>query len=156
MIAPGGTEVSTGVRVRIRVEIPQPNTRPLMAPMAVRVVASTRNCQRITRRVAPIALRTPISRVRSVTEIIMIATTPTPPTINPTADRTNITRKNTPVSRFHVSNSLSCVMIAKSLGRPGRRPRMARSTAVTSSMVASRSSVLGFTVRSAHSVFAFR
>ena len=29
-------------------------------------------------RVAPSALRTPISRVRSVTEIIMIATTPTP------------------------------------------------------------------------------
>ena len=42
--------------------------------------------QRMTPRVAPSALRTPISRVRSVTEIIMIATTPTPPTISPTAE----------------------------------------------------------------------
>jgi len=35
---------------------------------------------------APSALRTPISRVRSVTEIIMMATTPIPPTIKPTID----------------------------------------------------------------------
>ena len=39
----------------------------------------------------------PISRVRSVTEIIMIATTPTPPTISPMDDSTSITRKNIPV-----------------------------------------------------------
>ena len=64
--------------------------------MPVSVTASTRNCQRIVPRVAPSALRTPISRVRSVTEIIMIATTPTPPTIRPTADSTIITRKNAP------------------------------------------------------------
>ncbi len=63
----------------------------------VRVAASTRNCQRISRRLAPRALRTPISRVRSVTEIIMIATTPTPPTINPTLDSASMTRKNIPV-----------------------------------------------------------
>ena len=45
----------------------------MIAPMPVSVTASTRNCQRIVPRVAPSALRTPISRVRSVTEIIMIA-----------------------------------------------------------------------------------
>ena len=47
-------------------------------------------------RVAPSAFRTPISRVRSVTLIIMIATTPTPPTMSPMADSTIITRKNMP------------------------------------------------------------
>ena len=36
----------------------------------------------MSRRLAPSALRTPISRVRSVTEIIMIAITPMPPTIS--------------------------------------------------------------------------
>ena len=66
----------------------------MTAPMPVSVTASTRNCQRIVPRVAPSALRTPISRVRSVTEIIMIATTPTPPTSRPIADSTIMTRKN--------------------------------------------------------------
>ncbi len=36
----------------------------------------------MSRRFAPSALRTPISRVRSVTEIIMIAITPMPPTMS--------------------------------------------------------------------------
>ncbi len=57
-----------------------------MQPMRVSVAASTRNWNMISPRVAPSALRTPISRVRSVTEIIMIATTPTPPTMSPTLD----------------------------------------------------------------------
>ena len=56
------------------------------SPTSVSVAASTRNWNMISRRVAPSAFRTPISRVRSVTEIIMIATTPTPPTIRPTLD----------------------------------------------------------------------
>ena len=38
--------------------------------------------QRISRRLAPSALRMPISRVRSVTEIVMIAMTPIPPTMS--------------------------------------------------------------------------
>ena len=71
---------------------------PTAPPTSVSVDASTRNCHRMARRVAPKALRTPISRVRSVTEIIMIATTPTPPTINPIDDSTSITRKNIPVT----------------------------------------------------------
>src|SRR5213595_744572 len=70
-----------------------PTSIPTAPPTRVRVEASTRNCHRIARRVAPSALRTPISRVRSVTEIIMIATTPTPPTIRPMDESTSITRK---------------------------------------------------------------
>ena len=75
-----------------------PSTRPTEAPIPVSVTASTRNCQRIVHRVAPSALRTPISRVRSVTEIIMIATTPTPPTIRPTEESASPTMKNVPNS----------------------------------------------------------
>src|SRR2546426_2603040 len=70
-----------------------PTSIPAAPPTRVRVEASTRNCHRIARRVAPSALRTPISRVRSVTEIIMIATTPTPPTMRPMDESTSITRK---------------------------------------------------------------
>ena len=59
-----------------------PKTMPSRPPTDVRNTASRRNCHRISRRRAPSALRTPISRVRSVTEIIMIAMTPMPPTIS--------------------------------------------------------------------------
>ena len=60
---------------------------------SVSVAASTRNCQRISRRVAPSALRRPISLVRSVTETIMIAMTPMPPTSSATLDSETIARK---------------------------------------------------------------
>ena len=53
---------------------------PIIPPVNVSVAASVRNCINISRRLAPKALRIPISRVRSVTEIIMIAMTPIPPT----------------------------------------------------------------------------
>ena len=62
--------------------MPLPKMMPSRPPIEVRKTASIRNCQRISRRRAPSALRTPISRVRSVTEIIMIAITPMPPTIS--------------------------------------------------------------------------
>src|SRR5918993_1261678 len=59
-----------------------PMITPRMPPTLVSTAASIRNCPRISRRRAPIAFRTPISRVRSVTEVVMIAITPMPPTIN--------------------------------------------------------------------------
>jgi hypothetical protein len=43
--------------------------------------------------------------VRSVTLIIMIATTPMPPTSSPTPDNAIITMKKRPVTFPHVSNS---------------------------------------------------
>ncbi len=132
--AMGGTDAAIGVECRTTSATTHPTNRPIMAPVAVSVTASMRNCQRIVPRVAPSALRTPISRVRSVTEIIMIATTPTPPTSSPTADSAIITRKKMPKILLYVSNSLSCVMIAKFDSRPGRSPRITRSAAVTSSM----------------------
>ena len=106
--------------------IAAPRIIPQAPPTSVSVAASTRNWNMISRRVAPSALRTPISRVRSVTEIIMIATTPTPPTSRPIEARTSMTRKKTFVSFPHTSNSLSCVMMAKLLSAAGRSPRLPR------------------------------
>jgi hypothetical protein len=55
-------------------------------PTAQRVTASVVNWVRMVRLVAPMALRTPISRVRSVTETSMMFMTPTPPTMRPTLE----------------------------------------------------------------------
>ena len=56
-----------------------PTTTPMTPPSSDSVVASVRNCRTMSRRKAPTALRTPISRVRSVTETSMMFITPTPP-----------------------------------------------------------------------------
>jgi hypothetical protein len=56
---------------------------PRIPPTPVRVMASVRNCHRMSRRLAPRALRMPISRVRSVTDTSMMFMTPTPPTTRP-------------------------------------------------------------------------
>ena len=111
-----------------------PVAMPTAPPTSVSVAASTRNCHMISRLVAPSALRTPISRVRSVTEIIMMATTPTPPTIKPMLDKTIMARKNIPVTWFQLSSNLSCVTIEKLFSCPGLSPRIARRVATTSSI----------------------
>src|SRR5438094_456842 len=107
---------------------------PTMPPTSVSVAASTRNCHRISRRVAPSALRTPISRVRSVTEIIMIALTPHPPTSSPTAERASITMRTSSVVLLRLSRNFSWLTTAKLLSWPGRRCRRRRSASVTSSI----------------------
>src|SRR5881409_567403 len=104
-----GTLAGTGVSCDTPSASTPPVTMPTTPPTSVSVAASTRNCHRISRLVAPRALRTPISRVRSVTEIIMIATTPTPPTIKPMLDKTIMARKTIPVTWFQVSSTFSIV-----------------------------------------------
>ena len=63
--------------------------------MKVYDAASIRNWNRISARRAPSALRTPISRVRSVTEMDMMAITPIPPTIS-AIDEITMSAKNVP------------------------------------------------------------
>src|SRR5579872_5329122 len=58
----------------------EPSTVPSAPPMQVMAIASVRNCTRMSPRDAPMALRMPISRVRSITETIMMFMTPMPPT----------------------------------------------------------------------------
>src|SRR5882762_6487701 len=60
-----------------------PSNTPMTPPAPVSTMASVRNCQMTSRRRAPMALRTPISRVRCVTDISMMFITPTPPTRSP-------------------------------------------------------------------------
>src|SRR5262249_46396124 len=62
--------------------LPKTKPTPRPPPSDVRKAGSIRTCQRSPRRRAPSAFRTPISRVRSVTEIIMMAITPIPPTMS--------------------------------------------------------------------------
>src|SRR5947209_160343 len=75
----------------------KPTITPMMPPSPVSVTASVRNCQMISRLRAPMALRTPISRVRSVTDISMMFITPTPPTSKPIELSTMVMSPTTPV-----------------------------------------------------------
>ena len=65
-------------------EIPYVTSQAPVSPMApptkLNMAASNRNCSRISLRLAPIALRRPISRVRSVTETNMMFMIPILPT----------------------------------------------------------------------------
>jgi hypothetical protein len=53
---------------------------PAKPPLTLRNTASARNCSRTCSRRAPIAIRSPISRVRSVTETSRMFMIPMPPT----------------------------------------------------------------------------
>ena len=55
--------------------------RPIKPPARERMRASMRNCKRMLPVEAPMALRTPISCVRSATETSMMFIIPMPPTI---------------------------------------------------------------------------
>ena len=57
-----------------------PSTTPMTPPIRQRITLSVINCMRMADAGAPSALRVPISRVRSVTETIMMFITPMPPT----------------------------------------------------------------------------
>ena len=79
-------------------------------------MASVRNCWTMSRRTAPIALRMPISRVRSVTDTSMMFITPTPPTRRAIDEMKSIASVMPPVMALKFPISLSGVMIPKSLG----------------------------------------
>ena len=57
-----------------------PSTTPIIPPPRLSSVASATNWSRMSRRLAPMALRMPISRVRSVTVTSMMFMMPMPPT----------------------------------------------------------------------------
>src|SRR6266446_3620296 len=88
----GWRRAGKGEKALIRTATPPPMAMPRRPPAPVKVMASVRNCQRMSRRVAPRALRTPISRVLSVTETSMMFITPTPPTRSPIEEIAIITR----------------------------------------------------------------
>ena len=81
-------------------------------------------------RVAPRALRTPISRVRSVTLTSMMFMTPTPPTSRAMAAMRIMAAAMPPVMARKVSNWPSLVKMAKSFGSLAFRPRRVRRIAM--------------------------
>ena len=60
--------------------MPTPQATPKRPPMTPMTTDSMRNCIMMFWKVAPKALRMPISRVRSVTDTIMMLMMPIPPT----------------------------------------------------------------------------
>ena len=64
----------------------------------------------------------------------MIATTPIPPTINPTLESDTIRILNNSVMLLMACRYFSCVTTSKLLLSRGRRPRIDRIATVTSSM----------------------
>ena len=82
----------------IKNPIPIPSTMPIAPPTTVKTTASIKNCISISFRFAPIALRRPISLVRSVTVTNIIFIIPIPPTKSEMAaipERTNVKIDNT-------------------------------------------------------------
>ena len=65
----------------IPTEVAIPITMPASPPLTLRNIASARNCSSTCRRRAPIAMRSPISRVRSVTDTSRMFMMPMPPTM---------------------------------------------------------------------------
>ena len=70
----------TSIRVLNPTPAAMPSTTPMTPPIRQRITLSVINCMRMADAGAPSALRVPISRVRSVTETIMMFITPMPPT----------------------------------------------------------------------------
>lgn len=69
-----------GTKAEIKANKPTASSTPNIPPSRVSTTASIKNCCRMSAAVAPSALRSPISRVRSVTLTSMIFMIPIPPT----------------------------------------------------------------------------
>ena len=80
MIDCGVTTIFQPVLAAPKVVTARPSAMPSRPPTRLIVTASIRNWLRMSARLAPIALRMPISRVRSVTVTSMIFMIPMPPT----------------------------------------------------------------------------
>ena len=119
---------------------PAPSSTPAIPPAAESAIDSTRNWARIRPRRAPSAMRTPISRVRSVTETSMMFMTPMPPTSSARAQTPKVAA---PTIRARLSNSsaeVSLEKISKSFSSCGCSPRTRRRVAMTSSSALGASS----------------
>ena len=86
---------------------------------------------------APIALRTPISRVRSVTETSMMFITPMPPTNNPIEEITTITSAYGTDDLAELPDQGFGTGDAEILRIGGYAPRRRRRSSVTSSFACS-------------------
>ena len=109
---------------------------PTTPPKVDRVIDSVSTCDMMSRRLAPSALRSPISRVRSLTTISMMFMMTMPPTTSD-SDTTPIRIAKMPREKFfQKSMSVSDVYIPKLSSSFGRRCRFTRSATRASSIAA--------------------
>jgi hypothetical protein len=109
-----------------------PDIAPTSPPINARIKASIKNCHRISRRLAPTAIRKPISRVRSVTETNMMFMMLIPPTTSETAATAinRLPRSRTAAPR--ANRTSAGFSILKSLGASPRMRCRCRSNASSS------------------------
>src|SRR5271157_3962306 len=74
------TRVGQDKNVVTNLAAEMPKITPITAPVILIIIASVKNCNKMSTPVAPMAIRKPISRVRSVTDTYMIFMMPMPPT----------------------------------------------------------------------------
>ena len=98
---------------------PNPTAIPMPPPNRLNTTASTRNCRSTSRPRAPIAIRNPISRVRSVTDTSMMFMIPMPPTSSDTPAMLASRAVIVCVASFRTLAISSIVLTMKSSGSPG-------------------------------------
>ena len=109
---------------------------PIAPPTRQIITASIRNCCRMSLWRAPTAMRTPISRVRSVTDTSMMFITPMPPTSSEISAIDEISIVITCVVASMVLRMSSLLLVKKSL-LPWRRVSVRVSTSSATSIGAS-------------------
>ena len=118
-IAFGETRVGQEKAFEIAREPATPASIPIIPPISARMSASTRNCRRTSRPLAPTAIRRPISRVRSVTDTSMMFMMPMPPTSSDTDAIAASSNSIVCVDRLTASASSVGWRRLKSLSDPG-------------------------------------
>ena len=128
------TAAGSGDTLLMMIATTKPMKVPATPPSTDSVTDSVRICQTMSRRLAPSALRRPISRVRSLTTISMMFMITMPPTTSDSATTPTSTAKIPLVAWWYRSSSESDVSIPKLSGFPGLSRRWMRIATVASSM----------------------
>ncbi len=124
--------IATASNAPISVEMPQARRIPMKPPKTLSRIDSVRNWTRISRLRAPMALRRPISRVRSVTETSMIFIMPIPPTSSEIAAIPPRKRVSTPRMDWVMLRIESWVKMVKSSRPTSVRWRVRRISEISS------------------------
>ena len=101
----GATVAGSGETAAMNCASNIPSPMPIAAPTVLSVAASTRNCDRMSHRLAPSAFRMPISRVRSATATSMMFMITIAPTTSPIAGRMMPAMTSFPLMSFQNSSA---------------------------------------------------
>ena len=135
--AAGVTTVDHCITLLMPYDAAMPSATPRAPPARLSTTASTRNCMSTSTSRAPTDRRSPISRVRSVTDTSMMFMIPMPPTSNETAAMLAsryVIVVVVAVSTLAISSRLRT---EKSSGSPATRSCLSRSNALICSSMTS-------------------